>query len=460
MTVRWTKRQEIRLPTDRYRGVLFRHHTQASNQFSYPGDINEGTNQTHIGFTHKSLFRQYVGIRRPGASHSNNDTYCLGIYVNWQVSEDVSPCSVSFSECYSLILIKEGVYLNRCYCDARGNHSSNCKPGLCDDDRIKDSFRDRIGNNCRYIINYTITTLGLANTQERIQLCLSSRPSFRPRLLEEFLFVYRIPIALQLVLILPLLLLSLFVVPESPRWLASHARTEEAKHVLRMLYTAPPTSDEPPEADMIFNAIIDTVNYDKQFGSEHWGDVLRLLKYDDPIKSRRRLLIACGIQAFQQLGGINCKYPRFGFSVHHLNPYLITKSLIITLEDRRSAKTIADLLTFDVRRTLRTSRSTRMGISWPASLRPSWFSCKRPQGLRLNLLIANRFMGLFTIGFQAVVWVYPSEILPLRFRAKGSALSTARLCSNRLLHFPRVQQTKGMSLEEINELFSTTALVE
>ncbi|QRW26466.1 Sugar (and other) transporter [Rhizoctonia solani] len=133
---------------------------------------------------------------------------------------------------------------------------------------------------------------------------------------------WRIPIALQLVLILPLLLLSLFVVPESPRWLASHARTEEAKHVLRMLYTAPPTSDEPPEADMIFNAIIDTVNYDKQFGSEHWGDVLRLLKYDDPIKSRRRLLIACGIQAFQQLGGINCKYPRFGFSVHHLNPYL------------------------------------------------------------------------------------------------------------------------------------------
>ncbi|KAG9089175.1 hypothetical protein FRC06_001683, partial [Ceratobasidium sp. 370] len=35
------------------------------------------------------------------------------------------------------------------------------------------------------------------------------------------------------------------------------------------------------------------------------------------------------------------------------------------------------------------------------------------------------FMGLFTIGFQAVVWVYPSEILPLRLRIKGSALSTA-----------------------------------
>jgi hypothetical protein len=28
-------------------------------------------------------------------------------------------------------------------------------------------------------------------------------------------------------------------------------------------------------------------------------------------------------------------------------------------------------------------------------------------------------------GFQGVVWVYPSEILPLRLRQKGSALSTA-----------------------------------
>lgn len=33
--------------------------------------------------------------------------------------------------------------------------------------------------------------------------------------------------------------------------------------------------------------------------------------------------------------------------------------------------------------------------------------------------------GLFTIGFQAVVWVIPSEILPLRLRVKGSSVSTA-----------------------------------
>lgn len=41
------------------------------------------------------------------------------------------------------------------------------------------------------------------------------------------------------------------------------------------------------------------------------------------------------------------------------------------------------------------------------------------------------FEGCFTLGFQATVWVYPTEILPLRLRQKGSAISTAVnwLCS-------------------------------
>lgn len=35
------------------------------------------------------------------------------------------------------------------------------------------------------------------------------------------------------------------------------------------------------------------------------------------------------------------------------------------------------------------------------------------------------FQGAFTIGFQATVWVYPSEILPLKLRQRGSSVSTA-----------------------------------
>ena len=48
------------------------------------------------------------------------------------------------------------------------------------------------------------------------------------------------------------------------------------------------------------------------------------------------------------------------------------------------------------------------------------------------------FEGAFTIGFQATVWVYPSEILPLRLRQKGSAISTA---SNWICNFMIVMIT-------------------
>ncbi|KAG8793463.1 hypothetical protein FRC12_002676 [Ceratobasidium sp. 428] len=102
-----------------------------------------------------------------------------------------------------------------------------------------------------------------------------------------------------------------------------------------------------------------------------------------------------------------------------------------------------------------------------------------------SLIMQNlRFMGLFTVGFQAAVWVYPAEILPLRLRAKGSALSTAVnwMCNYLVVLITPVSirnigyrtyiifavlnasfvpviyftfpETKGLSLEEIDKLFS------
>jgi Sugar (and other) transporter len=94
------------------------------------------------------------------------------------------------------------------------------------------------------------------------------------------------------------------------------------------------------------------------------------------------------------------------------------------------------------------------------------------------------FQGAFTIGFQATVWVYPSEILPLRLRQRGSSISTA---SNWICNYLIVQitppaitnigwrtyiifavlnafwvpiiylffpETKGLELEDVDRLFS------
>jgi MFS family permease len=48
------------------------------------------------------------------------------------------------------------------------------------------------------------------------------------------------------------------------------------------------------------------------------------------------------------------------------------------------------------------------------------------------------FQGAFTIGFQATVWVYPTEILPLRLRQRGSSVSTA---CNWIMNYMIVQIT-------------------
>lgn len=100
------------------------------------------------------------------------------------------------------------------------------------------------------------------------------------------------------------------------------------------------------------------------------------------------------------------------------------------------------------------------------------------------------FQGAFTIGFQATVWVYPSEILPLRLRQRGSSISTA---CNWIFNYLIVQitpisissigyrtyiifavlnatwvpiiyfffpETKGLELEDVDRLFAKGEVLE
>lgn len=108
---------------------------------------------------------------------------------------------------------------------------------------------------------------------------------------------WRVPCALQLVLLIPMLLLAL-IVDETPRWLAAHGKHDEALDVLQRLQ-----SGKVPEAEIqaTYQDILNTVRLEESVAAHSWKDLFK----NDGISSPRRFLTACAIQLFQQAGGIN-----------------------------------------------------------------------------------------------------------------------------------------------------------
>lgn len=110
-------------------------------------------------------------------------------------------------------------------------------------------------------------------------------------------YAWRVPVILQCLPIIAMLAI-LTVIPETPRWLAAHDKDDDCLEVLARIKGV---SVDDPDVRLLHASIIHTVAYEKSIGSGAW----RTLLADDGIRSRRRLLLACGIQSFQQLGGIN-----------------------------------------------------------------------------------------------------------------------------------------------------------
>lgn len=230
---------------------------------------------------------------------------------------------------------------------------------------------------------------------------------------------WRIPVALQAVFILVMMSL-VYLVPESPRWLAAHGKADQALHVISRLQGKP---EDHPDVIEQHIEILEGIKLESSVGSSSWKDLLR----EDSIKSRRRLLIACSVQFFQQAGGINALIFYMGnflalvtdkasllagfvfvwFFVASFIPW----TLIDTLGRRK-------LLLVCV-----TCMSMVFAIETGLVYAVQRHGSKAAGSAAVGFIFV--FMGLFTVGFQAVVWVYPSEILPLRMRQKGSAISTA-----------------------------------
>lgn len=171
-------------------------------------------------------------------------------------------------------------------------------------------------------------------------------------------YAWRVPVILQCVVILPMFFI-LWIIPETPRWLAAHDRPDEC----RTLFSQSIGFDAHMSA--LMSGFLQTWFFVASFIP--WFLIDRI--------GRRPLLLSM----ISLMAGV----------------MIVQTALIYQVENA-------------------TAIAHTAGI-----------------GAAAMLFI---FQGAFTVGFQATVWVYPSEILPLRLRQRGSSISTA---SNWIFNYVR-----------------------
>ncbi|KAL2848603.1 general substrate transporter [Aspergillus pseudodeflectus] len=232
---------------------------------------------------------------------------------------------------------------------------------------------------------------------------------------------WRLVIAFQIVIIILQVAWTL-VLPESPRWLSARGRHAEASHVLSQI-TGKGLSVESPEVAVIKKEIDDAIALEQADGEWKFSECLK----DGPLKIRHRFLLAIGLQAMQQLSGINL--------LVYYAPHTLTTD--IGMEYGPSLHVGAGLgLTYWVFSFVgiycldKTGR--RPPLVYGALACAICFLCAgilqkdiTPARAKASLTFFFLYEAIFAIGWLPVPWMYAPEIMPLRHRTHSAALAAA-----------------------------------
>lgn len=226
---------------------------------------------------------------------------------------------------------------------------------------------------------------------------------------------WRIPLSLQCIIGITLAVGSL-IMPESPRWLIDTGKDADGMRVIADLHGGDPNNEAAiAEFQEIRHKVMDELN------SGEPRDYATMWR-----KYKRRVLLAMSSQAFAQLNGINViSYyaPRVFEEAGWIgrDALLMTgiNSIIYVLS------TLPPWVLVDRwgRRAILLSGAVIMCIALVST--GWWMYVDVPATPRAVVACVIVFNAAFGFSWGPLPWLYPPEIMPLRFRAKGVSLSTA-----------------------------------
>lgn len=273
---------------------------------------------------------------------------------------------------------------------------------------------------------------------------------------------------------------ALFVIPESPRWLAMQNRIDEARMVLLKINENDREAEDRLGEILVAAGAANAQNYEEKV-------VWRELLCPSPAV-RRMLIVGCGIQCFQQVTGIDATvyYSPTIFEEAGVegNAHLLATTVAVGF-----TKTIFILVAI-----LLIDKLGRKPLLYVSTI--GMTVCLFCLGLTLTLPDTGRLgialaivsvcgnVAFFSVGIGPICWVLTSEIFPLKLRAQASALGAvgSRVSSGVIAMsflslsntitiggtfflfsaisalavvfvFTCVPETKGKSLEQIEKLF-------